>query len=250
MGSVRFGLFGCLCWVCIDKDMDGCEIRRQDSEKGARVDEDQSQFEAAAQEDNCRSDCWAWVRGPWCVQEQPLALTTGMPADILGFTTMSIGPIFTRILYSDTFSTSWFAYAWVVVFAAAFFAVALCVPAATLFFSTIHWCCWHDRKILPGQAVYEDDSDAEDADPEKGEVRPLRGRSPPAAESSHPAALVPGNSLNHTGHASRLSLSKMYYDGRQSLLLDARASRIGSVRSSSQPAISWTRLGALYSTPE
>lgn len=75
-----------------------------------------------------------------------------------GITTMSVGPIFTRVLYYGL-NPTWFAYVWVVVFSAALFTVALSVPVASIFCSTINWCCWHDRKILPGQAHYDGEAD-------------------------------------------------------------------------------------------
>lgn len=83
-------------------------------------------------------------------------MSTAELTHIKGITTMSVAPVFTRVLYSNL-DPKWFAYVWVMVFMTAFFTVALSVPAAAIFFSTIHWCCWHNRKILPGQAQWNDD---------------------------------------------------------------------------------------------
>lgn len=70
-----------------------------------------------------------------------------------GLSTVTVAPVLTGILYDDL-DPAYFAYAWVVVFFCAFFAVGLSVPSAALFFSTIHWCCWHDRKTLLGEAQW------------------------------------------------------------------------------------------------
>jgi len=75
---------------------------------------------------------------------------------IHGFTTMAVGPIFFRVLYHGL-DPAWFAWAWVLVFMSAMFVVALSVPVASIFFNTIQWCCWHDRKTLPGQAQWDVD---------------------------------------------------------------------------------------------
>ncbi|KAF2137471.1 uncharacterized protein K452DRAFT_235752 [Aplosporella prunicola CBS 121167] len=68
-----------------------------------------------------------------------------------GFSTVPVAPILTRILYHDL-DPAWFAWAWVLVFGSAMGAVALAVPSAAIFFGSVNWCCWHDRKVLPGQA--------------------------------------------------------------------------------------------------
>jgi len=36
----------------------------------------------------------------------------------------------------------------------AMFVVALSVPAASMLFDMIQWCCWHDRKLCPGEAQW------------------------------------------------------------------------------------------------
>ncbi|KAK3065029.1 hypothetical protein LTS18_012954 [Coniosporium uncinatum] len=93
----------------------------------------------------------------------------GLGFMIHGFTTMAVGPILIRVLYHGL-GPAWFAYAWVLVFMSAMFVVALSVPAASIFFNTIQWCCWHDRKILPGQAQWDMD------DIEEANEKPRRGR--------------------------------------------------------------------------
>lgn len=73
-----------------------------------------------------------------------------------GFPTMCVGPIFTRVLYFNT-DPNWFAYGFAWAFTFTIFALAFMVPAATMFFGTINWCCWHNRKVLPGQPQWEDE---------------------------------------------------------------------------------------------
>lgn len=70
-----------------------------------------------------------------------------------GLSTLTVAPILHRVLYHGL-DPAYFAYAWVMVFFFAFFTVALSVPVASIFFSTIHWAFWHDRKILPGEAKW------------------------------------------------------------------------------------------------
>jgi hypothetical protein len=72
-----------------------------------------------------------------------------------GWSTICIGPIFVRVIYYDQ-NPAWFAYGFAWVFAFAIFAIAFMVPTVALFFSTINWCCWHNRKTLPGQAQWEE----------------------------------------------------------------------------------------------
>lgn len=69
---------------------------------------------------------------------------------------MCIGPIFTRVLYFNS-NPNWFAYGFAWAFTFTIFSLAFMAPAATMFFGTIHCCCWHDRKVLPGQAQWEDE---------------------------------------------------------------------------------------------
>jgi hypothetical protein len=69
---------------------------------------------------------------------------------------MCIGPIFTLILY-DNLDPAWFAYGWVAVWLSGFFAVALAVPSAAMFFRNMWWCCGSRRKVFPGQAGWHDD---------------------------------------------------------------------------------------------
>src|SRR3954464_4847791 len=68
---------------------------------------------------------------------------------------MCIGPIFVRVVYYNA-DPNWFAYGFAWVFMFAIFAVAFMVPCVTVFFGRIRWCCWHERKVLPGQAQWED----------------------------------------------------------------------------------------------
>ncbi|KAH7348601.1 hypothetical protein BKA65DRAFT_594398 [Rhexocercosporidium sp. MPI-PUGE-AT-0058] len=80
----------------------------------------------------------------------------GMGFILHGFSSMCIGPIFTRVLYFNT-DPNWFAYGFVCASTFTFFGLAFMIPAATMFFGTINWCCWHNRKVLPGQAQWEDE---------------------------------------------------------------------------------------------
>lgn len=73
-----------------------------------------------------------------------------------GLSTVTVAPILDRVLYHDL-NPQYFAYAWVAVFGFAFFTVALSVPIAAIFFSTINWYIWHDRKVLPGEAHWTGD---------------------------------------------------------------------------------------------
>lgn len=86
---------------------------------------------------------------------------------------MCVGPIFTRILY-DNLSPNWFAWAWVLVFSAAMFTVGLSVPCVAIFFNTIQWCCWHKRKVLPGQAAWGTDDDNDEDDDEEAQRHGMR----------------------------------------------------------------------------
>lgn len=71
---------------------------------------------------------------------------------------MCVGPIFTLVLYNKL-NPSWFAYAWTMVFIVAFFTVALSVPVTAIFFSTINWCCWHNKAVLPGEPRWRAEED-------------------------------------------------------------------------------------------
>merc|ERR1711881_98968 len=94
----------------------------------------------------------------------------GAHGHISGLATMPVSAIFSRIIYSRTFSPSWFAYSWVVVFVSILVSIGAFVPIAAIFFSTIKWCCGHDRKILPGQANYAyDDFEMNGCHGEKGD---------------------------------------------------------------------------------
>jgi hypothetical protein len=75
-----------------------------------------------------------------------------------GFSTMCIGLIFVQVIYYNA-NPGWFAYGFAWVFEFAIFAIALMIPVVAIFFSTINWCCWHNRKVLPGQASWEDVED-------------------------------------------------------------------------------------------
>lgn len=79
---------------------------------------------------------------------------------IHGFTTMCIGPIFMRVLYHNA-NPNWFAYGFAFVFAFAIFSIGFMVPVISMFFSTINCCCWHNRKVLPGQAQWIEAEDEE-----------------------------------------------------------------------------------------
>jgi hypothetical protein len=104
---------------------------------------------------------------------------------------MAIGPIWTRVLYHNL-NPQVFALAWVVVFSCAFIAVALCVPSAALFLSTIKWCCGHNRKLLPGDINYVGLECNEPGDP-SGDVEP--GKTHPSVSSgpSLSKAMTAGN---------------------------------------------------------
>jgi hypothetical protein len=81
--------------------------------------------------------------------------------DEKGITTVCIAPIFVRIIYYNA-NPGWFAFGFAFVFAFAIFALAFMIPVIALFFSTINWgCCWHNRKVLPGEAQWKEVEDEE-----------------------------------------------------------------------------------------
>ncbi|KAF2422879.1 hypothetical protein EJ08DRAFT_664683 [Tothia fuscella] len=182
----------------------------------------------------------------------------GMGFILHGLTTLPIAPILTRILYSSL-TPSYFAYAWTLVFSAAMITVALCIPSATLFFSTINWCCWHDRKTLPGQASY---SDGDNSDVENG---PMTGRnialfpmksagvsvrsmkSPRVDAGGRIVPLSPGN-FGDDGFGNRVSISQRFYDDGSGARENGGLGRMNSGRQDlrMRPGsyVSWTRLGA------
>lgn len=89
----------------------------------------------------------------FCRRKEAAEAMAGLGFCMHGLSTMTVGPIFDRVLYHGL-DPSFFAYAWCTVFIFAFFTLSLSVPVAAIFFSTIQWCCWHDRKILPGEAQW------------------------------------------------------------------------------------------------
>lgn len=92
----------------------------------------------------------------------------GLAFMLHGFTTMPVGPIFTLVLYHNL-DPKYFAWSFVAVFLSAFFAVALMMPVAALFFANIWWCCGSRRKVFPGQAEwYEELEQQVDRGSEKG----------------------------------------------------------------------------------
>ena len=88
-------------------------------------------------------------------------------ADDSGITTVCIGPIFVRMIYYKA-NPGWFAFGFAMVFAFAIFALGFMIPVIALFFSTVNWgCCWHNRRVLPGEALWKEVED-EDSTPVNG----------------------------------------------------------------------------------